>query len=130
MRSFGSVLIAHWFLAPATRMWCRLLLDTPAERVVKAWSHAMLQHAMLQHAMLQHAMLSTSVADRVSQTEAIEQVHHRRLAPASAAAGDHSTIVELARYRSKARASVGDEVGYDRCEILRMPVGVAPDRRP
>ena len=120
MRSFGSVLIAHWFLAPATRMWCRLLLDNPAERVVKAWSHTMLHHALL----------STSVADRVSQTEAIEQVHHRRLVPASATAGEHTAIVELARHRSKARASVGDEVGYDRCEILRMPVGVAPDGRP
>ena len=125
MRYFGSVLIAHWFLAPATRMWCRLLLDNPAERVVKAWSHTMLQHAMLQH-----AMLSTSVADRVSQTEAVEQVHHRRPVPASAAAGELPAIVELAHHRSKARASVGDEVGYDRCEILRMPVGVAPDRRP
>lgn len=129
MRSFGSVLIAHWFLAPATLVWCRLLLDNPAERVVKAWSHAMLQHAIVQHATLQQAMLSMSVADRVSQTEAIEQVHHRRLVPASAAADEHTAIVDLARHRSKGYASVGDEVSYDRCKILRMPVGVARDRR-
>jgi hypothetical protein len=119
MHSFESVLIAHWFLAPATTlMWCRLLLDNPAERVVKAWSQAMLQHVML----------STSIAGRVSQTEAIAQVHHCPLVPASAAAGEYTTIIEFSRHRSKARASVADEVGHDRCKILRMPVRVGRDR--
>ena len=120
MNSFGSVLIAHWFLAPATLMWCRLLRDNPAERVARAWSRAML-----------HPMLITPVPDRVSQTEVVEQVSPQRVVPAPAAAGEHpAVIIELARHRSEAHASVGEEVGYDRCQILRMPVGTARDRRP
>ena len=43
MPSPGSVLIARWFLAPATLMWCRLLLDNPGERAMRAWFRAVLQ---------------------------------------------------------------------------------------
>ena len=42
MASPGSIIIAHWFLAPATLFWCRLLMDNPGEQVLRAWSRALL----------------------------------------------------------------------------------------
>jgi hypothetical protein len=122
MRSFGSVLIAQWFLAPTTLMWCRLLLNNPAERMIQAWSHAMLQQATFG--------TFGRVEVRRSQTEATEQGHHRGDMLARVAACEDTAIVELASYRPKARASVGDEVSYDGCKILLMPVGLVRDRRP
>jgi hypothetical protein len=101
-------------------MWCRLLRDNPAERVAKAWSRAVLQQSML----------ITLVPDRVSQTEVMEQVSHQQIVPAPAGTGEHPVIIELARHRSEARAAVGEAVGEDRCQIVRMPVGIARDRRP
>jgi hypothetical protein len=100
-------------------MWCRLLRDNPAERVARAWSHAMLQHPML----------TMAVPHRVSRSDATEQVHHRDLIPARGAAAEPATIIEFARHRSEARASVGEQVGSERCQVLRMPVGIARERR-
>jgi hypothetical protein len=81
--------------------------------------------------MLQHPMLITPVPDRVLQAEVMEQVPDQQIVPATAAAGEHpAIIIELARHRPEARGSVGEEVGYDGCQILRMPVGISRDRRP
>jgi hypothetical protein len=107
MPSPGSLLIARWFLAPATLMWCRLLLDNPAERVIRAWSGALLRQATVG--------MSGSVAYGVPQLEPVEQVRHRRDMPAPAVAGEHAAGVQL--------AGDGPEAGCSaRSECRRRPV--------
>ena len=150
MPSPHSVLIARCLLAPATLMWCRLLLDNPGQRMAKAWSRAFFQQATRCMGMsnyIGHVGTGGRVEPRLAQglsgsapdvtdtlgaaiPKSSQQVHDRGLVPAPAAAREHATGIQLVGNGAEAGMSVGAHVLHDRRNVSCVTVGVTLDRCP
>ena len=146
MPSPYSLFIAYWYLAPAAQVWCALLLDNPSEQMARSWSRACLQAARNLGTNKHIGDDAKNVEQRRDQdlsgvasdecplgsgySKSTQQVHDGGFVLAAVTPGEHAAIVELAGHRPEAGVSVSNDVGYDQCKVLRMPIGVARDSRP